>query len=60
MKNQQHNNKEDAAEILEAAKPFIRSILAFCFKLRQPTNTTQQCYGVADEFIKQLDKDICN
>jgi hypothetical protein len=50
-------NREEDKATLEEARPFIRSILAFSIYLRYSAKT-QDCYGLADEFIDQLKKDL--
>ncbi len=52
------NNKQDDLAVFQQGKPYVRSILAFVFKLCRPINSVDQCYTVADDFIGRLERDI--
>lgn len=46
-------------ETVEAALPYIRTILAFMLYVRDPVRfTVPQAYKVADQFTEQLVKDM--
>lgn len=50
----------DEKAAFTAAKPFVRSILAFIMYVRYEHLNIKGSYESADEFIQQLEKDILN
>jgi hypothetical protein len=53
-------NRTDDKQVLAEAKPFIRSVLAFLMFTFRGTGLASigQCYGDADTFIAELEKDL--
>ncbi len=51
-------NRPDDLEMLQDAKPFLRSILAFLLYLRFGQNTTEAGYPMADYFLSRLEADL--
>ncbi len=50
-------NRADDLEMLQEAKPFLRSILAFLVNLRYE-QTVEESYAEADMFLAQLEADL--
>lgn len=51
-------NVEKDLETVRQARPYIRTVMAFLFSLKEPYASVQSCYGRADMFLDQLEKDI--
>lgn len=50
-------NKSDF-DSLQQAKPFLRTLMAFCLYLRDPVRGTENVYKQADIFIQKLTEDL--
>lgn len=57
-KDRESLDRDNELEDLQRAEPYIRTFLAFIWKLRFPSETTGACYMAVDEFIGALKEDI--
>lgn len=51
-------SKEETLQAMRECAPFIRSGIALLIYLTRPMRSVHDCYGNADEFVKQLVSDV--